>query len=65
MGAWGTAIFSDDTAADIRGDYKDYIGDGLSPIAGKEKILLEWKEFLNDPDEAPVIWLSLAMGLSE
>ena len=43
MGAWGTAIFSDDTAADIRGDYKDYIGDGLSPIAAKEKILLEWK----------------------
>ena len=30
MGAWGTAIFADDLAADIKGDFRDLIGDGLS-----------------------------------
>jgi hypothetical protein len=30
MGAWGTGIFQDDTACDIRDDYKDHLGNGLS-----------------------------------
>ena len=31
MGTWGVAIFSDDLAADIRGDFRELIGDGLTP----------------------------------
>jgi hypothetical protein len=30
MGAWGTAIFSDDTALDVRDEWRDAILDGLS-----------------------------------
>lgn len=30
MGAWGPAIFSDDLAADVRADYTDLIGQGIS-----------------------------------
>lgn len=31
MGTWGTGIFSDDLASDIREDFKELIGDGKSP----------------------------------
>ncbi|MCI0744706.1 MAG: DUF4259 domain-containing protein [Verrucomicrobia subdivision 3 bacterium] len=60
MGAWGTAIFSDDTAADIRDDFKDHISDGLSCAEATERILEEWRDSIGDPDDGPVIWLALA-----
>jgi hypothetical protein len=60
MGAWGTAIFSDDSAADIREDYKDHIGDGLSPAEATDRILAEWGSSFDDPDEGPTVWLALA-----
>jgi hypothetical protein len=60
MGAWGPAIFSDDTACDVREDYKDCLGDGLTPSEATDRILLEWKESLEDFDEQSVVWLALA-----
>jgi hypothetical protein len=60
MGAWGTALFSDDTASDIRGDYRDHVGDGLSGPEATDRILIEWQQSLADPNEGPVIWLALA-----
>jgi hypothetical protein len=30
MGTWGTALYSDDLAADLRNDFIDHIGNGLS-----------------------------------
>ena len=36
MGAWGTAIFSNDLAADAKSDYKDYIADGKTPKEARE-----------------------------
>ena len=30
MGAWGTSLFADDNACDLREDYRDLIGDGLN-----------------------------------
>lgn len=60
MGAWGPAIFSDDTACDIRGDYKDLLGDGLTPSEATNRILLEWKDSLDDSDDRSVVWLALA-----
>ncbi|PXX93824.1 hypothetical protein DIT71_03230 [Marinobacter vulgaris] len=61
MGTWGPAIFSDDTASDIRGDYKDFLGDGLSPSDATDRILLEWKDSIDDSDEQSVVWLALAV----
>ncbi len=60
MGAWGTAIFSDDTARDVRDAYIDFLGDGLSGPEATKKLLDEWSKSLVDPDEAPVFWLALA-----
>ena len=61
MGSWSTAIFSDDTACDVRDDFKDYIGDGYSSSEATNLIIAEWQKSLDDPDEESIFWLSLAV----
>src|SRR5215469_3137665 len=60
MGALGTALFSDDTACDVRGSYLDLVGDGLSGPQATAKLLDDWSDSINDRDEGPVFWLALA-----
>jgi hypothetical protein len=60
MGAWGTALFSDDTACDVRDSYVDLVGDGLTGPEATKAVLREWSASLSDPDESPVFWLALA-----
>jgi hypothetical protein len=61
MGVWGTAIFSDDTANDVRDEYKNLIGDGLSTSDATDRILSRWKTTIDDPDDQSVFWLALAI----
>lgn len=61
MGAWGVAVFSDDLAADLRDDYRDLIGAGLSSTQAVEKLLASYASSLADDDEMPVFWLALAL----
>ena len=60
MGAWGVAIFSDDLAADLRADFREMIGDGLTPAEATDLLLVEYAATLEDPDEMPVFWIALA-----
>jgi hypothetical protein len=60
MGVWGTGIFSDDTACDVRDRYRDLVGDGLAGQQATDLLLEEFREALDDPEAAPVIWLALA-----
>ncbi len=60
MGAWGTAIFSDDFAADLRDDFKVFIGDGLTSEEATEKLKKQYSTALRDVEEGPVFCLALA-----
>lgn len=60
MGTWGAGLFSDDTALDVKDDFRTYIGDGLTPEEATAALLKEWEEVLADEDEGPVFWLALA-----
>lgn len=60
MGTWGTAIFSDDLACDIKDRYRQLLGDGLEGPQATEVLLEEYEETLHDDDSAPVFWLALA-----
>jgi hypothetical protein len=62
MGTWGTAIFSDDTASDVRDQFRELIGEGLSPEQATEKLLREFAWSLDDPDDGPPFWLGLAIS---
>jgi len=48
LGAWGTGLFQDDKACDIRHDYKDHLGNGLSGPEATALILVEYKSSLAD-----------------
>jgi hypothetical protein len=61
MGTWGTAIFSDDTAADVRERFRDLIGDGLSAEDATGNLLAEYSSSLDDPGDGPPFWLGLAV----
>jgi hypothetical protein len=60
MGTWGTGLYSDDTACDVRDDYKGILGDGISEPEATERLIEQWRDALSDPDSAPVFWLALA-----
>jgi hypothetical protein len=62
MGVWGTAVFSDDHAADLRDDYRRMIGDGMSGPEATDRLLRQWMPSgQKDPDMAAVFWLALAV----
>jgi len=60
MGVSGTAIFSDDTACDVRDEYRELVANGSSGPAATKQLLREWQEIIQDEDEGPVFWLALA-----
>lgn len=60
MGAWGVALYSDDMASDVRDDFKDYIGDGLSSEDATRKMVSEYQPERDMYDVWPVFWLALA-----
>jgi hypothetical protein len=60
MGVWGTAIFSDDLAADLRNDFRALIGEGMSSAQAIDRLLAEYASSLEDNEEASVFWIALA-----
>jgi len=60
MGAWGTAIFSDDYALDIKNEYQTLLAFGTSE---EEAYSLAKNHFYNEckgTDDEPVFWFSIA-----
>lgn len=62
MGAWGPAIFSDDTACDIRSDYRELLEDGVDDAEATLQVISEYQH-LGD-DEVHLLWLALAAAQS-
>lgn len=60
MGAWGTAIFSDDVACDVRDTYRDLLSDGCSEKEAAKRLLDEFKQEIKDYDDGPIFWLAWA-----
>jgi hypothetical protein len=60
MGTWGTAIFDDDLALDLKEEYQELLADGRSGPEATRLLRERWLGDLTDPDLEPVFWLSLA-----
>jgi len=60
MGAWGTAISSNDTYADIYGKFFDLYNDGLDVTEISKKLIADNQEILNDKDDCNNFWFALA-----
>jgi hypothetical protein len=60
MGAWGTGVFSNDTAADIRSDFRELLEDGLAPEQATQKLVGDAGGSVEDPDDGLSFWTGLA-----
>jgi len=60
MGAWGTAISSNDTFEDIYADFFDFYNDGLEVAEISKRLIDNNKETIDDPDDSDNFWFALA-----
>lgn len=60
MGAWGTAISSNDTYADIYGKFFDLYNDGLDVSEISKNLIAYNQETINDTDDSNNFWFALA-----
>ncbi|MDY0904757.1 hypothetical protein [Pedobacter sp. CFBP9032] len=60
MGAWGTAISSNDTYADIYGKFFDLYNDGLDVSEISKNLIADNQETINDKDNCNNFWFALA-----
>lgn len=63
MGAWGPGIFSDDTASDIRGEYREILEDQVPDDEAARRVIEAYRHL--DADEEHVLWLALAASQSQ
>ena len=55
-----TMIFDDETAANVRTDYRDLLDDGLSGARATDTLIDDYEELLADDEQAPMVWIGLA-----
>lgn len=61
MAAWGTGLYQDDIAEDVKIDYYNcFREDGLDNEAAYEKMLSRYSEIKDDPEDGPVFWMVLS-----
>lgn len=65
MGAWGTGLFENDLAADVRHEWREAVIEGLDPRAATERLVGEHRDVISDRDEHVVFWLALAAAQAE
>lgn len=60
MGTWGNAISSNDTYADIYGDFFDLYNDGFDVIEISKKLISDNQETIKNSDDSNNFWFALA-----
>lgn len=60
MGAWGTSLYSNDFACDIRDDYIDKLRRGKSNEETTQEIIDSNSEIIGDTEEESIFWFALA-----
>ncbi|MFD7983393.1 hypothetical protein ACFV4M_08435 [Kitasatospora indigofera] len=60
MGTWGTGLYADDTACDVRDAFRDALRAGADAQEAEARVLDAFAEELADPDERAVVRLALA-----
>jgi len=66
MGAWGTAIFSDDTALDVRDEWREAILDGLNAEEATTRLVKSFDDYLGDDEDTErLCWMALAAAQFE
>jgi hypothetical protein len=64
MGTWETNIFGDDTACDVRDEYREFIEDGVSDAEATRRTLKKFKGWFKGPEGTSAI-VGLAVAQSK
>ncbi len=61
MSTDGPGLYQSDDAADIRNEYRDHLGNGLSGAEATNRILSGWADYFREyPESERIAWLALA-----
>lgn len=60
MGAWGTALYANDTTCDIRDDYIDKLKRGKNNEEATKELIEQNADIEGDSEEEPLFWYALA-----
>ncbi|MFR8011651.1 MAG: hypothetical protein ACLU8W_07835 [Clostridia bacterium] len=60
MGAWGTSLYANDSASDIRGDYVDKLKRGKTNEEATKELIDANQDIMGDAEEEPLFWFALA-----
>ena len=60
MGTWGTSLYANDTASDIRGDYVDKLRRGKTNEESTKELIDANRSIMGDEEEEPLFWFALA-----
>ena len=60
MGTWGTKLYENDLALDLKEEYIEKLKKGIENKEALEQIKQEYKEEIEDNDEETVFWMVLA-----
>jgi hypothetical protein len=56
----GPGLYQDDTGHDVRAEFRELVGDGLTPEEATRRMLEGWKDLLGDDDIYCAFYLALA-----
>jgi len=62
LGAWGTALFSDDEACDIRNYYRELLEERVEDNAATRQTLEQFEAYLQAPDSVALIALAVTQS---
>lgn len=65
MGTWGTGLFSNDMARDIRDYYRERIEDGVEDTEATRLTVEKFRSYLDDPEEGAGLLIALAVTQSK
>ncbi len=60
MGTWGTSLYANDLASDIRGDYVDKLRRGKTNEEATKELINANLDIMGDAEEEPLFWFALA-----
>lgn len=60
MGAWGTSLYANDSASDIRGNYIDKLRRGKTNEEATKELIEAARDLMGDAEEEPLFWFALA-----
>jgi hypothetical protein len=60
LGTWGTSLYANDPASDIRGEYVDKLRRGKTNAEATQELINSNQEIMGDVEEEPLFWFALA-----